>query len=71
MEAGQLVFSDKKIKELNRKAKGADFDSHTHRYQQDMRCRNACDFNNIPEWLKWKDGTWSPLDGSDSRERHR
>ena len=52
MEAGQMVLSDKKTKDLSRNAKGANFDSHTQRYQQCLFYRNTCDLNNITEWLK-------------------
>ncbi len=71
MKGGHQVLSDKKITELNRKARGEGYDRHTHRFQQSRRYCDTFDSNNIPEWLKWRDGTWAPLDGSDSRERHQ
>ena len=56
------------IKALNRKARETYFASHTERYEQSIAYRNTCDMNNIPKWSTWKDGTWSPMDGSDRRE---
>ncbi len=71
MIEGRRVLSDKKIYELIRRSKEEGWLSHTDRYQQERRYRDTCIGTNIPEWLRWADGSWAPLDGADSRLRRR
>ena len=65
------VLTDKKIYDLNRRCKEDGWLSHTDRYQRERRYRDTCTSTNIPEWLKWSDGSYAPLDGNDSRVRRR
>ena len=65
------VLTDKKVYELIRRGKEEGWLSHTDRYQQERRYRDTCIGTNIPEWLRWADGSLAPLDGADSRLRRR
>ena len=70
-EGGLQVLADKKIYDLIRKCKDKGLLSHTDRWQRERRYRDTCDSTNIPEWLKWSDGSYAPADGADSRWQRR
>ncbi len=68
-ESNVDALTDKKIKDLNRKAQRAHYASHTERHEVSEAYRNTCDMHGFPKWLMWADGTWAPMDGSDRRVR--
>ena len=66
----QVLVTDKAIAKLNRRAKARGSLSHTDQVQQDAEYEASCAANGYPAWLRWADGTFAPVDGSDNRVYH-
>ena len=63
----QVPVTDGVIAKLNKRARARGYLSHTDLFQQEAEHRASCAANGYPEWLRWTDGTYALVDGSDNR----